>query len=536
MDATTLEYYFRGELGRGFKILDGAALSIILVALGGIGVRNEAARSLLRHPTATSFSSPSTRCAATRSAATAGRRARRTSTPWPPAASGFSFAHAQAVVTLPSHASILTGLYPFQHGYRAEQRLSPRRRASRRSPPRLKAVGFPHRRLRRRLSARRPLRPDARLRRLRRPLRRCRERRGVSAARAPRRRSSSTRAVNVDSAAGAADGSRGCTLYDPHAPYRPPPPFDRDYAGAAVLRRGGGGRSGARTARSPPRAPSSRPTLVVLTGDHGESLGEHGELTHGLFAYESTLHVPLIIAEIGAAGGPGGLAGLSRTRLRSPINPRGTSTSLPTILDALAMPCRPTSPATRCARAPIATAAATRASYFEAMESMLNFGFAPLDGVLAGREKYVRLPLPELYDLGADRARGRQPRRPRDGSRARPRRAPDDFHASAPGAPQPESPEVAARLRSLGYVSGSAAPKSNYSEQDDPKRLVEIDRLMHEAVALDDEGRLADGIARYRQILATASRHDGGVAPPRVRSTGASAMCPARSPSLRAAL
>jgi tetratricopeptide (TPR) repeat protein len=72
---------------------------------------------------------------------------------------------------------------------------------------------------------------------------------------------------------------------------------------------------------------------------------------------------------------------------------------------------------------------------------------------------------------------------------------------------------VTARLRSLGYVSGSAAPKTRYTDADDPKRLVEIDRLMHEAVALDDEGKLGDGIARYRQILAkrpdmmAASRH-----------------------------
>ena len=47
-------------------------------------------------------------------------------------------------------------------------------------------------------------------------------------------------------------------------------------------------------------AAQSRPTLVVVTGDHGESLGEHGELTHSLFAYEPTLHVPLIVAEVGA--------------------------------------------------------------------------------------------------------------------------------------------------------------------------------------------------------------------------------------------
>ena len=62
---------------------------------------------------------------------------------------------------------------------------------------------------------------------------------------------------------------------------------------------------------------------------------------------------------------------------------------------------------------------AARASYFEAMESMLDFGFAPLDGVLVGREKYIRLPLPELYDLAADRGETQQPRRSRRRARAR---------------------------------------------------------------------------------------------------------------------
>jgi len=186
---------------------------------------------------------------------------------------------------------------------------------------------------------------------------------------------------------------------------------------------------------------------------------------------------------------------------------------VPTILDALALPVPADLPGHTLRTRADRDGGATRASYFEAMESMLDFGFAPLDGVLVGREKYIRLPLPELYDLAADRAeRSNLVDRAAERVRVLSARL-TDFHASAPGAPLAESPEVAARLRSLGYVSGSAAPKSHYGEQDDPKRLVDIDRLMHEAVALDDEGKLGDGIARYRQILATrpdmmaASRH-----------------------------
>jgi tetratricopeptide (TPR) repeat protein len=186
---------------------------------------------------------------------------------------------------------------------------------------------------------------------------------------------------------------------------------------------------------------------------------------------------------------------------------------VPTILDALAIPVPPDLPGHTLRTRADRGGGAARPSHFEAMESTLDFGFAPLDGVLVGREKFIRLPLPELYDLAADRGETRN-LVDRAAERARVLTARlTEFHATAPGAPQPESPEVTARLRSLGYVSGSAAPKSHYGEDDDPKRLVEIDRLMHEAVALDDEGKLGDGIARYRRILAArpammaASRH-----------------------------
>jgi len=185
----------------------------------------------------------------------------------------------------------------------------------------------------------------------------------------------------------------------------------------------------------------------------------------------------------------------------------------PTILDVLGWPVPQDLPGHSLRTRADREGGSTRASYFEAMESMLDFGFAPLDGVLVGREKYIDLPIPELYDLAADRAETMN-LADRAAGRARTLTARlTDFHATRPGTQQPESPEVAAQLRALGYVSGSAAPKSRYTERDDPKRLVDIDRLMHEAVALDDERRLQEGIEKYRQILAhrpdmiAAARH-----------------------------
>lgn len=77
-------------------------------------------------------------------------------------------------------------------------------------------------------------------------------------------------------------------LYDAHAPYTPPVPFARNYDGAVEYVDAQVGRLLGAIDRSK--------TIVVVVGDHGESLGEHGELTHGLLIYESTLHVPLIVS------------------------------------------------------------------------------------------------------------------------------------------------------------------------------------------------------------------------------------------------
>src|SRR5207248_11225646 len=199
----------------------------------------------------------------------------------------FSFAHAHAVVTLPSHASILTGLYPFQHGYRenAGYRLAP---GTETLATRLKANGFetgafvaafP-------LDARFGLTPgfdlyDGRFDDV-----------GSGAEFLLPERPGP---IVVRRAVEWMGGRRGrwfawVHLYEPHAPYRPPPPFDLEYAGTPYY--------GEVAAADRALAPlieavrrASRPTLVVLTGDHGEALGDHGETTHGLFAYESTLHV-----------------------------------------------------------------------------------------------------------------------------------------------------------------------------------------------------------------------------------------------------
>src|SRR6185369_10927811 len=115
-------------------------------------------------------------------------------------------------------------------------------------------------------------------------------------------------------------------LYDPHAPYRPREPFASRFAATPYV----GEVAAADAALEPvlrPLLEAAAPhTLVVLTADHGESLGEHGERTHGLFAYEATLRVPLIVYQ----------PALFRPRVvQAPVRHVDL---VPTILDALAMP------------------------------------------------------------------------------------------------------------------------------------------------------------------------------------------------------
>ena len=299
-------------------------------------------------------------------------------------------------------------------------------------------------------------------------------------------------------------------VFDPHAPYAPPAPFDRDYATRPY--------AGEVAAVDRALAPLveqlrglSRATTVVLTSDHGEALGDHGETTHGLFAYEPTLRVPLIVSRVVPRTTPA--AGRSETGAAIDT-PAQHVDIMPTVLDLLGAESRDGAAPGRSLRtAESRAAAASRPSYFEAMSSMLQFGWAPLRGVVAGRDKYVDLPLPELYDLASDGGEqtnlfDRVPER----ARVLIARL-NELQASLPGAQQREDPEVVARLRALGYVSGGAARKTQYTDADDPKRLVALDRALHEAIALDEAGSAEGAMAKYREILAvrpdmmSAARH-----------------------------
>jgi arylsulfatase A-like enzyme/Flp pilus assembly protein TadD len=402
----------------------------------------------------------------------------------------FTFAHAHAVVTLPSHTSLLTGTYPYTHGVRDNNGY----RVKKDQPTlatRLKALGFatgafvggfP-------LDQRFGLNSgfdtyDDRIGEV-----------GSTVDFAlPERRADAV----VGSAATWINAQQGkwfawMHVFDPHAPYQAPDDFARRYPNDPYA----GEIAWTDSALGPifDRLSSlSRPTLVIVTADHGESLGDHGELTHGIFAYESTLRVPLLIAEVDPAG-----TRVLGTRIDTPARHVDV---LPTILDALGVAREATLPGTSLLEAIAGRGQENVPSYFEAMTANLSRGWAPLRGVILGREKYIDLPLQELYTLTTD------PHEQQNLTAMQPARVEvllntlRTFDLAPPTLPGEETTAVRDRLRALGYVGGSPAePKERYLDDDDPKRLIGIDEQLHRAGDLFQHGDLPGAAKLFQAVI-----------------------------------
>ena len=286
-------------------------------------------------------------------------------------------------------------------------------------------------------------------------------------------------------------------VFDPHSPYAPPAPFaaqygDNPYAGEVAYT------DSALAPLFDLARRSNRLTTIIVTADHGEGLGDHGEPTHGVFAYESTLRIPLIVAQLGvqtAGGRPRRGDGVT-----SDVPVRHVDI-VPTIADLTGIAMPGDLPG-RTLLTAVNGEAEPRPMYFEAMTAMLKRGWAPLRGVISGHEKFIDLPVEELYDLASD-VRENRNIASQHAERVRVLNAQlGGFKATLPGDQTTENAEVRARLQSLGYLSGSAPRKARYTEDDDPKRLIDVDRLMIEGIELHRGGRSAEAADAYRRVIA----------------------------------
>jgi len=267
--------------------------------------------------------------------------------------------------------------------------------------------------------------------------------------------------------------------YDPHEPYDPPEPYKTHYAKDPY--------SGeiAYTDEQVGRLLDSLDenhlrdrTLVVVIGDHGESLGSHGEMTHGIFIYDDTLHVPLILA------GPGVPADkIIASQVRS-------IDLLPTIAEFLGLPPKPDAQGVslwsliRRGQAVIGKRA--NYAYIETLYPKTYMNWSELRGVRTDRWKFILAPQPELYDLEHD------PQEKENVIKHHRTEAEQlqNLIWEVIGPPgqnrnltySPVSRESQRELASLGYVSGGTSHEVvlNMSGPD-PKEMVPVLRAMQEA-------------------------------------------------------
>ena len=290
-------------------------------------------------------------------------------------------------------------------------------------------------------------------------------------------------------------------LYDPHSPYEPPPPFaalfgSDPYTGEIAYVDDSLGRFLSRLTA----AGRMDNTIVVITADHGEGLGEHGEKTHGMFAYDSTLHVPLVFAWKDAL--PRGLRIATRVRLIDVAPTLAALAELPpfegfqgeSLLEAVAG----------------RESGSDRESYFEALSFNLSRNWAPLTGLYREDFKLIQLPIPELYDLGADPGETENLLASRSDRTAEMQNALAELvsakgsnEARAAAKTEPDA-ETVVRLKTLGYLvsgSGEASSPIRYTAEDDPKRLAPLADKLDAGTNARIAGRPEEAIRLYREIL-----------------------------------
>ena len=291
-------------------------------------------------------------------------------------------------------------------------------------------------------------------------------------------------------------------FYDPHDPYTPPPPFseqfkDRPYDGEiayvdAVLDKLFG--------RLKKLALYER-SLIILTSDHGESLGEHKESFHGYFIYDATLKVPLIFKFPG-----------SRFRAaRLPNRVRSVDIA-PTILQQLSI----AAPASMQGESLVAMAAGKRIGtdlpvYSETYYPKIHFNWSPLFSFQPGRHKYIEAPEAELYDTQEDRGELNNSMQTNQALAGRLKsdllayRARFTATDAKSDAAQQLDPETVARLKSLGYVAFTTS--SARSEADaslpDPKHKIGVYNMLNRGITLSRRGMPERAIDVFSQVVET---------------------------------
>ena len=288
-------------------------------------------------------------------------------------------------------------------------------------------------------------------------------------------------------------------LYDPHAPYDPPPPYDKrfkdPYDGEVAYSDACLGKLFQYLRQ---RGLYDR-SLIVMMSDHGESLGAHGESMHGIFLYDETIHVPLLFKL------PGSLLAGKRVTTRVRL-----LDVAPTLLSMLSLPLPPTfqgeSLVTEMKSSP--KAPGDLPAYAETEYPHRAFGWAGIRAMRTGKYLYIRAPKRELYDQTVDKKAEKNLAASSPAVTDTLGAQLDKFYdqtTSYHGKPQQAatSAEQSENLAALGYVSSSAAGQSQDPLQGaDPKDKIEISNILHEGMIAVEDGRYNEAIPMLQHVLA----------------------------------
>jgi arylsulfatase A-like enzyme/Tfp pilus assembly protein PilF len=281
-------------------------------------------------------------------------------------------------------------------------------------------------------------------------------------------------------------------VFDPHSPYDPPAPFREKYAGrlydgeVAYTDQQLGRLLETIAKKSPPEN-----TLIAVLSDHGESLSEHGEYTHGVFLYDSTLRIAFLLA------GPGVPKGLRVKQQARTID------LLPTLLELMGIKAPQGAQGASLAPAFAGKEVPTAYSYAETLFTKINMGWAELRGIRTNRWKYIRAPKPELYDLVQDPA---ETTNVIAGHPAEVQELEAKLKAVTANVEKVETAVVDRRtieqLRSLGYLGGFSQRQYTLTGKGiDPKDRIEVLRLLYFAVSPDAGAPSSRRTAMLRQAL-----------------------------------
>jgi arylsulfatase A-like enzyme/Tfp pilus assembly protein PilF len=285
-------------------------------------------------------------------------------------------------------------------------------------------------------------------------------------------------------------------FYDAHSPYDAPEPFrsrfrEHPYAGeiAFVDQQVG------RVLQWLDSKKLTERTIVIAIGDHGESLNEHGEGTHGLFIYDATTRVPFIFRAP--------FSGLAGRRIKSAVRSEDV---LPTVLDMIGAPVPQDVEGQTLV--PLMTGRKEDldlAAYSESLYARNHYGWSELKALRSGRFKYIATTKPELYDLERDPGELKnlydERRSLADRMAAELQKLAAEQEAGE--ATRSVDPETRERLAALGYIGSFSQTVRKPGELlPDPKDKIDIFNLMTSAHESNGKTGRAESIARLERVVA----------------------------------